>query len=192
MHRPRIRLHQLASVGLALSLALALAVVPDTASACSCEMPSPPSEALADADAVFLGEVVDLRRDGAEVTGDLIARIAVEEVWKGEVAEVVEVRTALDGATCGYSFTAGGRDLVYARHSDDGGFSTNLCTRSAPADAADEDLTAFGAGEAPIAGEQLAARQPSWLTLTAAMLTVGLALALIVGGILWRRRGRAG
>lgn len=189
MHRPSRSPGGLTSVGLALSLALAVVVlVPGTASACSCMEPPAPTEALEDADAVFLGEVVETRIVGGDLDGELFARIAVEEVWKGEVANLVDVRTQPDSAMCGYHFTAGDRDLIYAHQGDDGSYSTHLCTRSAPADMADEDLAAFGEGQEPVAGEQLADDGPSWLVLSLAGLAVLVAVGLAVAGIAWRRR----
>lgn len=183
---------RLATVMLILAATMALLVTtPDPAAACSCMEPPPPTEAMADSDAVFLGEVVETRLVGSEVDGELFARIAVEEVWKGEVAELVEVRTQPDSAMCGYHFTTGARDLIYAHQGDDGSYSTHLCTRTAPADAAEEDLTAFGEGRAPLAGEHLAEDDRSWLVFSAAGLAIVVAIVLIVAGIAWRRRGPA-
>lgn len=180
---------RLAVVVLTLTATMALLLMaPSPASACSCMEAPAPTEALEDADAVFLGEVVETRGTGGEFDGELFARIAVEEVWKGEVAELVDVRTQLDSAMCGYHFTAGDRDLIYAQQGDDGGYSTHLCTRSAPADAAGEDLTAFGEGQAPVAGEQFAEDGPSWLILGVAGLVTAAAGALVVAGVAWRRR----
>ena len=119
--------------------------------------------------------------------GDAHGCLEVQRVWKGEVAEVVEVRTATDTAMCGYHFTVGSSDLVYAAQDDDGAFTTYLCGRSAPLGSADEDLAALGEGNDPIAGEQLqdeAARWP-WLT-------VGAVIVTLLAGIAVRvlRRGR--
>ena len=58
----------------------ALVTFPSPAHACDCPEPPPPEEAVADADAVFAGEVVETRLVGGEHDGDLIARIAVEDV----------------------------------------------------------------------------------------------------------------
>jgi len=44
----------------------------------------------------------------------LKVRFSVFRVWKGEVAEEVEVETAVDGPMCGYSFEIGEQYLVYA------------------------------------------------------------------------------
>jgi hypothetical protein len=176
---------RLTATGLVLSLALAfMAIAPRPAAACSCAEPPPPNEALADSDAVFMGEVVETRTVGDGPTGELIARMAVEEVWKGDVTETVEVRTGPDSAMCGYHFTSGSRDLIYAGQRDDGSFTTHLCTRSAPVEHADEDLAAFGDGSQPHAGEQLVADGSTWPWATTA---AALALLLIVG-IAWRIR----
>lgn len=189
MHHPRTPPSRLTSLGLTLGLALAAVIlVPGTASACSCEEPPPPTEALEDADAVFLGEVVETRVVGDEFDGELIARIAVEEIWKGEVTELVDVRTQPESAMCGYHFTAGGRDLIYAQSGDADDYPTGLCTRTAPADTAQEDLAAFGEGREPAAGERLAEDGPPWLFLSLAGLAVVVAVGLAVAGLAWRRR----
>lgn len=189
MHRSSTSPGHLTSVGLTLSLALAAVIlVPGPASACSCVEPPPPAEALEDADAVFLGEVVETRVVGGEFDGELIARITVEEIWKGEVTELVDVRTQPDSAMCGYHFTAGGRDLIYAQSGDADDYTTGLCTRTAPADSAREDLAAFGEGREPAAGEQLAEDGPPWIVLSLAGLAVVVAVGLAVAGLAWRRR----
>jgi len=178
-------LSRAAAAMLALSATFAILIAaPSPAWACSCAEPPPPTQALDEADAVFLGEIVETRRVGGEFDGELIARVAVEEVWKGEVAELVDVHTEPDSAMCGYGFTAGDRDLLYAQHDDDS-YSTHLCTRSAPVEAAEEDLAAFGEGRAPVAGEQLTGDGPSWFVLGAVGLTILVAAALVVG---WRFR----
>jgi hypothetical protein len=120
------------------------------AAACSC-VPTTLDTAVQEADAVFVGEVLAVE-DGASASGPTtVARIAVQEVHAGEVADVVEVRTPIDSAACGYAFEVGRADLVYAVVEGDGGLSTNLCDRTAPLDAAGEDLALLGEGDPPLA-----------------------------------------
>lgn len=159
--------------------------------ACDCPEPPPPTDALEDADAVFAGEVTSLREVGDEGPGPwLLARIEVTEVWKGEVHEVVEVRTHAHGATCGYGFEEGRADIVYASIDDEGRFRTNLCARTAPLDQADEDLAALGDGEQPRRGDAVGEvddGRAGWLVGLAA---VALAGVLLASGAWARRRGR--
>ena len=87
MSHPTTLLARFASVLLSLTATMGLLVAtPSPASACSCMEPPAPIEALEDADAVFLGEVVETRHVDGEFDGELFARIDVEEVWQGEVA----------------------------------------------------------------------------------------------------------
>jgi|GEM_PF-1368678 len=164
----------------------ALVTFPSPAHACDCPEPPPPEEAIADADAVFAGEVVETRLVGGEHDGDLFARIAVEDVWKGEVTETVEVRTAPHTATCGYHFSEGGRELVYAGVDDEGGFTTSLCSRTTPLDSAEEDLAALGEGDAPLAGERGVADATTWPWIIAGAAAV-VALAVIGAAVIRRR-----
>lgn len=166
--------------------ALWVALVPQPALACDCAEPPPPEQAMAEADAVFAGEVAETRIVGDELTGDLIARISVDTVWKGDVAETVEVRTATDTAMCGYHFIPGDRDLVYARQAEDGTYSTHLCTRSAPLERADDDLTALGEGAEPRAGEQVIPGSRGWPWIAAIA-----AAALTTIAVTWRLRRAA-
>ena len=132
-------------------LCLALLVgssCPPVARACSCAPPPAPLVALGEADAVFSGTVV-ARRDASKPRADGMVgsmdpveyTIAVLEVWKGELADTVAVRTARSSASCGYPFEVGTRYLIYARtRTDTGCLRTNLCTRTRPLKCADEDI----------------------------------------------------
>jgi hypothetical protein len=154
-------------------LVLAIMVAsPSPALACSCAPAPPPDVALGESAAVFAGKVVETRIAGSDPFDDLIARIAVDEVWKGDVAETVDVSTAQDGATCGVWFSAGDRWLVYASARDDGSLETYLCSRTVPLEYADEgldaageadvDLQALGTSRDPAPGEQLLDGTPFW------------------------------
>ncbi|MCK4510556.1 HEAT repeat domain-containing protein [bacterium] len=118
------------------------------ARACSCVSPPPPLVALGEVDAVFSGTVV-ARRDASKPRADgmigsmdpMEYTIAVLEVWKGELADTVAVRTARSSASCGYPFTIGTQYLIYAdTRADTGCLRTNLCTRTKPLEHADGDV----------------------------------------------------
>lgn len=120
-----------------------------TAQACSCMLPPPPPEALADAAAVFVGEVINI--DGATDKGGfalLRVRFRIESTWKGDVEETVEVRTASHSAACGYPFKQGNAYLVYA-HEHEGLLRASLCSRTTAIENADADLEALGASSKP-------------------------------------------
>ena len=103
-------------------LGLALATVSASpASACSCVAGL---DHFAEADAAFLGDVIAMRVEDPESVVQGPARLAgpstvftidVQTVYKGEVRERQEVRSSLDGASCGAGFQINHRYVVYGR-----------------------------------------------------------------------------
>ncbi len=132
-------------------LCLALLVVsscPPSARACGCVSIPAPLVALGEADAVFSGTVV-ARREASKPRADgMISSmdpveytIAVLEIWKGELADTVAVRTARSSASCGYPFKTGVQYLIYANsRADTGCLITNVCTRTKRLGRADRDV----------------------------------------------------
>jgi len=112
---------------------------PITAHACSCAESESFEEALANADAVFSGEVTEIQNEDVSFDTGL--------VWKGPLFEEYIVTTAEDESTCGYPFKVGEWYLVYAFEVD-GVYSTNICSRTSLLDATD-DLVPLGQGENP-------------------------------------------
>ena len=84
--------------------------------------------------AVFVGEVIDM--DNARP--DATVTFQVNKMWKGAKSETVAVKTNNRGKACGFPFTRGERYLVYAY--DDGSLRTSICTRTAPAGYAGDDI----------------------------------------------------
>lgn len=114
--------------------------------ACSCAPPPPPAEALKGSAAVFLGKVTDIQKAGVEMQ----VTLKVEKWWKGGDAGVIQVRTAMDSAACGFPFQNGGRYLVYAHAARvNAPLGVSLCSRTTDAQRAAEDLKAIGAGQDP-------------------------------------------
>jgi len=109
-----------------------------TAHACSCLPPRPPAQAVAEADAVFMGQVIsfELINNGQSRQ----AKIAVSKIWKGERRAVSEIFTAANSAACGYDFQAGETYLIYAYDGGDQKFYTHICSRTRPARHAADDL----------------------------------------------------
>lgn len=129
--------------------------------ACSCAEMPPPKEAVEEADAVFTGEVVEVRviKQWQDIAGDkhldgggivfedeqigytpvLYTRFDVFGVWKGVDSKSVWVRSGYFGASCGYKFKVGGRYLVYGYWSEeDRVLATGYCTRTASLSGKDE------------------------------------------------------
>ena len=119
-------------------------------------------EAFYAADAVFLGEVVEIGTDSGigcpQVAGwadpdpdpaadpfaaRVIVGFRVETSLKGgdDAAAGIDIATHHQGSACGYMFQIGRSYLVYASDRDeDGRLSTNSCTRTRPVENAAFDI----------------------------------------------------
>lgn len=112
-------------VGIACLLALAFLTFPASpAGACSCVGPMSADDYLDQSDAAFYGDVIAARIADPEsvVQGNLrigsptmVYTFDVQEVYKGSVRERQEVRSSLDGASCGAELHMNHRYVVYAR-----------------------------------------------------------------------------
>lgn len=109
-----------------------------TSQACTCLPPPPVAQAVAEADAVFLGKVVSFALAPSQT--ERMARFALLRVWKGRPAEVSEIFTPENEAACGFDFRVGETYLVYANKYDSGALCTHICTRTWRASGAAEDL----------------------------------------------------
>ncbi|MEX2621012.1 MAG: hypothetical protein WD250_12440 [Egibacteraceae bacterium] len=181
---------RLAALAIITVLASTALMYGDAAQACTCAPPPPSEEALAQSGAVFAGEVLDLTVVNGPDSA-VVARMAVTDVWKGEVHEVVEVRTPADGARCGYTFEVGRADLVYSSLGDDGRFVASMCSRTAPVSDAQDDLVALDTSTAPLTGGP--SGQPeatrSWTAMGVAAVALG--LGGLLATITWVARRRA-
>lgn len=129
---------------------VALFALPRPAHACLCAPSGSPTEALAEADAVFAGEVVAIRALGhppyrLSSADPVEVEFRVSRVWKGPRRERLTVETEFSGASCGYEFKKGRKYIVYTWQ----GTRTGLCTRTAPAWMAFADFAALGPGHLP-------------------------------------------
>lgn len=118
---------------------------------CTCIDAPAPAVALSSANAVFLGTVSSLRETTQLLDGE-DSEIPAREVtfrvhasWKGvDVADRrIVVSTGHGGGDCGYNFEVGVTYLVYA-HGGEGGLTTSICSRTAPAKTARADFDALG------------------------------------------------
>jgi hypothetical protein len=154
----RLPLAALASVVLAI-LGGVFLLPPQCASACQCTMPpgrQDAERALADSEAVFSGEAVEVYpadpwKSTATIETDTFR---VSEVWKGPGQRTLEVHTALMGMSCGYPFKEGQEYLVYA-YTGKQGLEVDLCGATKPLSEAQADLEVLGAGKKPTGGGAL-------------------------------------
>ncbi len=126
---------------------------PELSYACSCGAISSPSEALAGADAVFMGRAVSVsyveRVQGEQTyVESVITKFNVTTVWKGPISETAYINT---GGPCGTGFDAGEEYIVYAYNSGRrAGLATGLCTRTTLLSRAMADLAELGEGTRPL------------------------------------------
>ena len=121
--------------------------------ACSCgDLDIPLSQKVAgwlrSSNAVFSGEAIKLEKIPG--TRDLVATFAVDEFWKGDIAPTIEIRTSMDGASCGYDFKIGTSYLVYA-FKQPRALTTGLCGGNRPRydKSREDDIKFLGKGKPP-------------------------------------------
>lgn len=107
-----------ALLGAALFVVAWVILPTNPALACSCAMASVEEQAQR-ADAIFVGQVVDVRDtapvDGMVSSGDPVSYVvAVTRVYKGEVGATQEVVSARSGASCGLELPDSGSVLFFA------------------------------------------------------------------------------
>ncbi len=129
-------------------------MTPSRTHACSCAGPQNPEVALDQADAVFSGKVLEIKKDnpfGGYSKPNVL--IEVTKTWKGVSESQVIIVTGQGGGDCGFDFVIGQKYLVYARHSvlygDEENLTTGMCDRTSAIYKAGEDLELLGIGEEP-------------------------------------------
>ncbi|HVF52391.1 MAG TPA: hypothetical protein VNC78_02165 [Actinomycetota bacterium] len=107
------------------------------AKACSCAY-SDPRDRLEEADGAIIGTFLD-RRPATEPTPggetnsfeDTIYRFSVDEVFKGEFGNEVEVHSASNGASCGLEVQEGQKYGLFLTMAEDA-WNSNLCSQTSP------------------------------------------------------------
>jgi hypothetical protein len=159
---------------------------PEAACACSC-VGVTDEEAFDGAAAVFTGTLVD---DGTPVFGRpggiRTLEFEVDDVYKGEVAELQGIATAGDGAGCGWELPAGEDYLVFATISD-GQLFASLCGGSRAVEEGDAFLL-DQAAVAPVPGEADLNEAPTWPFVAGAVALI----AAVTVVVWWRVRRRPG
>jgi hypothetical protein len=123
-------------------------------SACECISPISPCIAFEDAQAIFVGQVLEITVVTPQLKGEAAmpfqsrrVSFKVTESLRGGVDDTLEVYTGNGGGDCGFGFAKGKSYLVYARRGTDGRLTTGICarTREATRGAQDEikELRAF-------------------------------------------------
>lgn len=120
------------ALALTLLVSFLTTTLPRPAQACSCAG-HPDLRASIDAsEAAFVGSLVEKRDAGVgEFGGEASYVFEVEEWVKGDLGPVVEVRSAADGAGCGFEFFGGDRIGAFLRL-EDGELRSGLCEQADP------------------------------------------------------------
>ncbi len=160
------------------------------AHACSCAPNEPPTAALDRAGAVFAGRVAVLEQPGGTLIDvmsmePMTLRFDVDRTWKGPVSRSLTVKTAPNGAVCGYAFQTSEEYLVYALATE-ADLWVSLCSRTIPLAQAAEDLAALGPGEVP--SEDPGVDGSLDLAALAVILAGLLPVAAVSAGIIVKRR----
>lgn len=170
------------------ALVVCLVLMVDGAFACSCWQVPPIPKEFEQSDAVFAGQVVELRKIKSKYHNGfdwLEAKFKVERTWKLVETEDVVVRTTFpSSATCDYPFKIGDRTLVYAYLSkDDGILHTGSCSQTENFPEAEKHLGIIGEGRKiqPKPTPQVSASVTTTVSYTAKPILLGsLALVLFV------------
>jgi len=172
--------------------------------ACTCAAPAPDEKALenaiAEADAVFVGTVTAIsRRDAPEGSlaapafGPVTYTFAVKDVIAGHLGVRTEVVSDASGAACGFRFREETRYVVFAYERGER-LETNICSRTERFN----DSTELG-NVSPTKGlperdtpppETAGGRARESDDGAAARVVIGVGAALLAGGavVLWARR----
>ncbi|WP_318614118.1 hypothetical protein [Sporosarcina sp. YIM B06819] len=136
-------------LSLCLVIVLMLLQKPIPVAACSCAMIPSPAEGFSNAQAVFSGEVIDIKENSGYGKTVLFA---VKETWKGTNETKVAIKTGYREMDCGIEFVVGQEYLIYANLSDmyeEQSLTTTICSPTKELGVATKDLAVFGPGQAP-------------------------------------------
>jgi hypothetical protein len=138
---------------LCLVILLMLVLKPMPTAACSCAVMPSPEQGFSDAQAVFSGEVINIKENSSLLGGyGKTVFFDVKETWKGTEGKEVAIMTGSGGGDCGVAFVVGQEYLVYANVSDmyeKQSLSTTICSPTKALGDATEDLAVFGQGQIP-------------------------------------------
>jgi len=133
--------------------------------ACECRPPSAPLEEAAQSDAVFLAKITEFKEirpnnsfvrrlvrkwlfgapHGGYEREELLVTFQLIQEYKGVDDNDSLVITALSSGACGYTdFKLNEDFVIYASRDNDGQLHTGLCSRTASASDASEDLSVLG------------------------------------------------
>lgn len=107
---------------------------PHTALACTCSDVPFFTEALT-TDTIFLGTVNKVDLFNSEVY------LNIQKVWKGKIAPTIKIPLWGAGKFCSYSFNNDETYIVYASKEYDNTLSVSDCSRTAPIQQAQDDIT---------------------------------------------------
>ena len=118
------------------AVVLGLAVIPTLVSpahACSCATPSDIQTWVEESEAAFVGTFLEKRDAGNGPFGQESIYVFEVEKWvKGDAGDVIEVRSASDGAACGFEFWTPDQRIGAIVYHEDGFLHGGLCSQIDP------------------------------------------------------------
>ena len=172
---------------------ISISIGPATSHACSCVEPPSVESELERSDAVFSGEVLEVKEQ--KDFGDFMKKRVLFEVtdtWKGFSESQVIITTGSGGGDCGFEFQVGHEYLVYAvestMYSDESELVTIICDRTTELTSAQEDLAVLGEGKPPTEQVDLKAELAAESDKDNLILwVIGNIALLIVAFFVWRK-----
>lgn len=147
-------------------------------SACSCDIPTDAIEGMAHADAVFTGEVKEIKKSKINRDAYDAVLIQVDEIWKGINESQVIVYTGW--TSCQFEFEKGEQYLLYAYKNEDRYHVIN-CGRSTTTANGVEDIKLLGSGEKPSKEVNLIFEYNKWGWIVGSIVAVALiSIAVII------------
>jgi hypothetical protein len=127
---PRMAVRLLIAAALLIPM---MVVFPGTARACSCALPEP-RDAIAEADAAFVGRLLDRSGGNSMFGGDGEATFffAVDDDVKGNLGTEVEVVSPASGGSCGLEVREGSRVGLFLTLSSSDTWTSSLCSQIDP------------------------------------------------------------
>lgn len=132
------------TISLFAGIVIVLSIQANIALACDCGASSPIQNRFEQSDAIFSGQVTQVKylEDKKKIREPrTIVTITVLQSWKGVTEPTVEIQTTENAYSCsGYRFKKGDQYLVFGYTQADGSLTTGLCSGTHHLDNATEDI----------------------------------------------------
>jgi hypothetical protein len=126
-----------------LSLIFSLSVIKTAVLACDCDGTTTFESEFKGSSKIFVGQVISIKPYKAQKNqkffSEFVIAFKIDKVYKGTKDEIVQVRTAVTIASCGYPFEKGKTYLVYS-FINSNAYRVTYCSRTKRLNNAKEDI----------------------------------------------------